>query len=273
MGWLQNSETGGGINRGGGGNSDLKVITMCSPVWLLPALSAIPTELCLITPGFVPNTLTTEIIISDDGDFVIPCLNGIFCQGVVVKEVVSYTLHCDNAPNTAVILHDLSVPLCNTDQKTFVLVPVTCIRNCLPLDSEHLDFFTDLLQVCVPDHQCNPFMLTVTSHSVALVNSVEQYMIFMEFTIWLNALCNRNTSNYLSCFHFDILITRPCTMNSFCIVSDSRSCCNCSTLLTPPTAIVYSWILSALHCQEVEAPHPGFSLINTITTWLPNLFE
>ena len=111
--------------------------------------------MCLVTPGFVPNTLVAEIVINQEGDFVVPCLGGIFCHGTIVKETMDYTV--GNSINTVVIFHDLSIPINPAREKTFVLVPVSCIRSCRDLDDETLHFFSQLLEAYVPN--CEPSML------------------------------------------------------------------------------------------------------------------
>lgn len=147
-------------------------VPMCPSSWLPPALSSIPTELCLVTPGFVPSTLVTEIIINQEGDFVVPCLNGVFRRGIIVKEIVDYTLH--NSINMAVIFHELSTPIEPPNEKTFVLVPVSRIRKCELLDEEALHFFGQLLEAWVPDHERHMLCALISSSlSVVPVNLVK----------------------------------------------------------------------------------------------------
>ena len=128
--------------------------------------------MCLVTPGFVPNTLVAEIVINNEGDFVVPCLRGIFRHGTIVKETVDYTV--GNSINTAVVFHDLSIPINPAREKTFVLVPISRIRTCRCLDDETLHFFGQLLEAYVPDRERNMLRaLTSLLLPVAPIISVE----------------------------------------------------------------------------------------------------
>jgi hypothetical protein len=98
---------------------------MPSDLWLPPALSSLPTELCFISPGFVPSILTTEIVISPNGQYVIPCMNGLFSLGTVVEEMIDYR-HREGT-GTIVIYHDPSHSFSRADRKNFLVVPLTRI--------------------------------------------------------------------------------------------------------------------------------------------------
>lgn len=64
----------------------------CEDKTLTPLFSTRPVlhshRIVLVTPGFVLNTLITGIIIHSDGNFLIPSMNGIFPQGIVVQDVI-----------------------------------------------------------------------------------------------------------------------------------------------------------------------------------------
>ena len=109
--------------------------------WLPPALSSEPTELCLVIPGFVPNTIVTEIIIDEEGNFAVPCMDRIFADEMVAQEVVDYEYGSCNG--CVVVYHDFSVPLSRAGEKTFLLVPVTRIRDCQRLDDEVTEYFAE----------------------------------------------------------------------------------------------------------------------------------
>ena len=121
----------------------------------------------------MPNTLIAEIIINQEGDFVVPCLGGIFRHGTIVKETVDYTV--GNSINTAVIFHNLSIPINPAREKTFVLVPVSHIRSCRDLDDKTLHFFSQLLEAYVPDCERNMLhALTLLLLPIAPIISVDK---------------------------------------------------------------------------------------------------
>jgi hypothetical protein len=117
---------------------------MPSDLWLPPALSSLPTELCFISPGFVPSILTTEIVISPNGQYIILCMNGLFSLGTVVEEMIHYR-HREGA-GSIVIYHDPSLSFSRANWKKFLVVPLTRIQGCQRLTDDTLSFFAQVIE-------------------------------------------------------------------------------------------------------------------------------
>ena len=116
-----------------------------SSILLLTVLSRTPTQLCLITPGFVPNHFTIELIMDSSGTFTIRNLNDIFPFGLVIQEIIDY--EDTTGVGTLTVFHDLSVPWMAIAGKTFVVVPITLLRNRQELGPLQLDFISQLIEV------------------------------------------------------------------------------------------------------------------------------
>lgn len=92
----------------------------------------------------MPNTLTTEIIISRDGKFIIPSMNGVFPCGNIVQEIMQYT-DAEEGGNF-IVYHDASVPFTLAEHKIFLLVPVAHIWACQWLTDEAQFFFAQVIE-------------------------------------------------------------------------------------------------------------------------------
>jgi hypothetical protein len=79
-----------------------------------------------------------EIVISLNGQYIIPCMNGLFSLRIVVKEIIDYR-HREGT-GTIVIYHDPSLSFSRVDQKNFLVVPLSRIRGCQGLTDDTLSF-------------------------------------------------------------------------------------------------------------------------------------
>lgn len=135
---------------------------MPPPCIRLPTvLSGTPTQLCLVTPGFVPNRFTMELNVESYGHFTLACLNDVFPHGLVMQEIIDY--EDATGEGTLAVFHNPSIPWVAAARKTFVIVPITLLRDGWELGSAQLDFFGQLMEAYATVFPKNSFLIFYTA--------------------------------------------------------------------------------------------------------------